>query len=59
MQEDYPNIPEQVINLALDSVNYQIIRANQILQIMIQEDNKPQENNNEDEIENNTLVTPT
>ncbi|XP_044732894.1 uncharacterized protein LOC123295562 isoform X2 [Chrysoperla carnea] len=59
LQEDYPNIPEQVINLALDSVNYQIIRANQILQIMIQEDNKPQENNNEDEIENNTLVTPT
>ncbi|KAI4470732.1 bomb/kira protein [Holotrichia oblita] len=42
LQEQYKDITEQVIVIALDSVQYDEDRANQILQIMVQEDNKPQ-----------------
>lgn len=43
LQQDHPNIPEQIINLALDSVHYDSDRANQILQIMEQEDSKSEQ----------------
>lgn len=45
LQEKYKDIPEQVINLALESVHFDKDRANQVLQIMVQEENKGSTNN--------------
>ncbi|GJQ68686.1 hypothetical protein Trydic_g17226 [Trypoxylus dichotomus] len=42
LQDQYKDIIEQVIIIALDSVQYDENRANQILRIMMQEDNKTQ-----------------
>ncbi|XP_060520463.1 uncharacterized protein LOC132698433 isoform X2 [Cylas formicarius] len=38
LQDKYKDVAEHLINIALESVNYDESRANQILQIMIQED---------------------
>ncbi|XP_065162590.1 uncharacterized protein [Atheta coriaria] len=40
LQQLYKDIPEHVISIALESVHFDEDRANQILQIMVQEDNK-------------------
>ncbi|KAJ9583322.1 hypothetical protein L9F63_022339 [Diploptera punctata] len=40
LQENYPDIPERVVSIALDSVDFDEDRANQILNIMIQEEEK-------------------
>lgn len=41
--QQYPDIPDKVISIALESVDYDEDRANQILNIMIQEERKVQE----------------
>lgn len=41
LQEQYKNIPDQVVTIALDSVDYDEERAAHILKIMVQEDEKP------------------
>ncbi|XP_069679128.1 uncharacterized protein [Periplaneta americana] len=40
LQEKYPDIPERVITIALDSVDFDEERASQILNIMVQEEEK-------------------
>lgn len=45
LQEQYKDVPEHLISIALESVNFNENRANQILQIMKQEDNETQNNN--------------
>jgi hypothetical protein len=40
LQEKYPDIPERVIIIALESVDFDAERASQILNIMVQEEEK-------------------
>lgn len=40
LQEKYPDIPERVITIALESVDFNEERASQILNIMVQEEEK-------------------
>jgi hypothetical protein len=40
LQEKYPDIPERVITIALESVDFDEERAGQILNIMVQEEEK-------------------
>jgi hypothetical protein len=42
LQEQYPDIPERVVTIALESVDYDVDRASQILNIMVQEEEKKQ-----------------
>lgn len=42
LQENYPDIPERVITIALESVDFDVDRASQILNIMVQEEEKKQ-----------------
>lgn len=44
LQQQYKDIPEHVITIALDSVQYDELRANQILHIMVQENNDQEQN---------------
>ncbi|CAG9761760.1 unnamed protein product [Ceutorhynchus assimilis] len=47
LQELYKDVPEHLIAIALESVNFNENRANQILQIMKQEDNETQNTKNQ------------
>lgn len=40
LQEKYPDIPERVITIALESVDFDEERAGHILNIMVQEEEK-------------------
>jgi hypothetical protein len=42
LQENYPDIPERVVTIALESVDFDVDRASQILNIMVQEEEKKQ-----------------
>jgi hypothetical protein len=42
LQEKYPDIPERVITIALESVDFDVERASQILNIMVQEEEQKQ-----------------
>lgn len=42
LQEKYKDIPEQVITIALESVEFDKERANHILHLMVQEENDKQ-----------------
>ncbi|XP_017780469.1 PREDICTED: uncharacterized protein LOC108565477 isoform X3 [Nicrophorus vespilloides] len=53
--DSYSDIPEHVIGMALDSVHFDEDRAKQILDIMVQEDNKIKENNRKDQVEDEVI----
>lgn len=40
LEEKYPDIPERVVTIALESVDFNEERAGQILNIMVQEEEK-------------------
>lgn len=47
LQEQYKDVANHLITIALESVDFDENRANQILQIMVQEDNQSNGSNKE------------
>lgn len=50
LQQQYKEVANHLITIALESVDFDENRANQILQIMVQEDNQSNNSNKENNI---------
>lgn len=59
LQQQYADVPEHLISIALESVNFDENRANQILQIMKQEDSASESNRNQRSVQSTSELDAT